>query len=117
MKKIFFLMIALCFVLSACGNVKKPDNISQEMYDSAVYVIDVVDLYINGNETLEQTYDKLDNMNMPEADIDGEYSEDFGIHINISSIKTDLFGLRVGTTSLSDLKEDRNELAKAINYK
>lgn len=117
-RKLFLFVIIVITFLTACGG-GKPDDVSEEMYQNAVYAIKVVDLYLDGEATAKETYDKLDNMNLPDSDtlIDKKEYADYSIWQSIFSLKIDIFGVNLGTTSLSDLKEDRNKLAEAINYK
>lgn len=112
--KIFVLVMMLIFA-SGC-NSDKPDGITDEMYDTAVYVINVVDLYIDGESELEETYDKISNMNIPEYEDISD--DDASVYISIVNIKTTLFSMSesIGTQTISDLKEERNELAEKINY-
>lgn len=113
MKKKF--LIIICFLLIVgCGG--KPAGISDEMYDTAVYVVNVVDSYLEGESELEETYDKISNLNIPEYDDIAD--DDASVYISISSIKTTLFSMEpsIGTQTISDLKEKRNDLAEKINY-
>lgn len=112
MKRQLILIATICFILVGCGG--KPSGISDEMYDTAVYVVDAVDLYLEGEATSEETYEKIDSLNIPESD----ESDDLSVEIEILNVKTALFGLKesVGTSSISDVKDARNDLANEINY-
>lgn len=114
----YILTIAvLCVaIICACGRNGKPDEISKEMYESAVYAIKVIDLYLDGDATLGETKEKLKDMEIPKAEIGGEYEGDFSVELGISSLKLDISAIEVGTGTISDLKEDRDELAEEINY-
>lgn len=112
MRKISIILICVLF-LSGCSGTK-PDNVSQEIYDAAVYTIKAVDLYLDGHETADETYDKIDALNI---DVNYEYSGDSMVYLNISSLQISLLGVQVGTQSLTDVEEGRNELAENINYK
>lgn len=108
-KRLFILIVISTFFLIGCGG--KPSGISDEMYDTAVYVVDAVDLYLDGEATSEETYEKIDSLNIPE-------SNDLSVETEILSVKIALFGSResVGTSSISDVKEARDDLANEINY-
>lgn len=116
MKKIIekiLLFAVACCLLIGCGG--KPSGISDEMYDTAVYVVDAVDLYLDGESTSEETYEKIDSLNIPES----KESDDLSVETEILSVKIALFGSKesVGTSGISDVKEARNELAETVNYK
>lgn len=111
--KLFILILISSFLLIGCG--EKPSGVSDEMYDTAVYVIDAIDLYLDGESTSEETYEKIDSLNIPES----KESDDLSVEMEILNIKTALFGSKesVGTSGISDVKEARNELAETVNYK
>lgn len=113
MKKIALALIC-CLLLTGCGG--KPTEISNEMYDTAVYVIKVVDLYMDGEAELEETYNKVDSLPVPEYTL--ENPDEVSVGCAISAVRTTLFVMRMptGSKTISDLKEARNKLAKAINY-
>ena len=107
------LLISICaLLLVGCGG-GKPSDVSQEMYDVAVYTVKATDLYLDGEVSAEDTYDKIDSLSIPEADL---ISEDFVIDSSILSLKTSLLGVDIGSHNLSDVKAARNELADLINY-
>lgn len=120
MKKHNFCILTIAFLciatICACGRKEKPDDISKEMYDSAVYAIKVVDLYLDGDATIGETREKLNDMEIPKAEIGGEYEGDFSVELGISSLKLDISAIEAGTRTISNLKEDRDELAEEINY-
>lgn len=114
-KAIFLAMI--CFILVGCGN-KKPDNVSQDMYDTAIYVINVTDLYLDGEATVEETKEKLDSVNVEYNPNNDEYDGDSNIEAHIISLKSSVESVELGygTSTISDVKEERDELADKINY-
>jgi hypothetical protein len=116
MSKIKFLLCVLIFCVFSisCGSNKKPSGISDEVYQNAVYVVKATDLYLNGESTIEDAYKKIDSVKDTDAEV---ASEDWGIEVSIQSIKARCLGVKVGSNTLSDLKESRDELAKEINYK
>lgn len=118
MKKFFTMLIVAVFMLTSCGG-GKPDDVSQEMYDYAVYAIKVTDLYLNGDCSIEETYKKLRDISLPEIEFDygRENKKDSSVNISISSLRTTALLVKLGSNNLSDLKKDRDELAKKINYK
>lgn len=122
MKKVLIGIMALILgvFIVGCGGNKKPDGVSQETYDLAIYTIKVVDLYLNGEASLEDTYSKIKEINV-EIGYDSEYKQNSNISTTIFLLKSDisLMSLREKSDSsdLSKLKESRNKLAKEINYK
>ena len=113
MKKIIFLLIACVIVLSGCGSGKLND-VSQEMYDAAVYTIKATDLYLDGESTAYETYDKIDSLIIQDSE---GYDRDALVNMSILNIKLSLLGVDAGASSISDIKEGRSELAEEINYK
>ncbi len=117
MKKlvIFFLMICLCLV--GCGEGGKPDNVSQEMYDLAVYAIKVTDLYLDGHYSIGDTLKKLNSISLPELDTDTEYRGDILVHVKIRALLLTAHCVNAETQKISDFKDKRDKLAEEINYK
>lgn len=113
MKKILLLIIGCIVFLSGCGG--KPDDVSQEMYDTAIYVIGATDMYLDGESTCDEVYEKIDSLNIPEETETGDSS----VNLSILSIKIALFGSKesIGTQTISDVREARDKLADKINYK
>lgn len=109
-------LILVCTLIAGCGESGKPDGVSDEMYEAAIYAIKVVDLYLDGESTIKETYDKLDSMKVPDYEMDGIY-KDMSIYTSIKGLETSVMCIELGTAEISDLKDDRNELAEKINYK
>ena len=111
MKKVLIGIMALilCVFAVGCGGNKKPDGVSDDMYEKATYAIKVVDLYLNGEATQDETYEKIKTIKLGEFK---DYQEpDRSIFTEISILKLKNYG------NISEIKEVRNELAKKINYK
>lgn len=64
--KRFLLILMCCFLLVGCGG--KPSGMSDEMYDSAIYVINVVDSYLDGQNTAEEAYTLISDLYIPDCD-------------------------------------------------
>ena len=61
--------------------------------------------------------EKIDNT-LPDYDgIDREYEEDVSVWGSINGLSSYDLAIKYGTKSISDLKNDRNDLAEKINYK
>lgn len=116
MKKIIAVILAMVVLMSGCGG-NKPSSVSDEMYEVAIRSIKVVDMYLDGEATVDETYDKLSEVDIPDAEIGGEYEKDFSVSIRIIPLKTTMLSIKRGENNLSKLKEERNELAKIINYR
>lgn len=84
------------------------------MYDTGIYALNVIDRYLDGEADREETYDLLDELIIPEK----EGIHDFGISSTILSIRVELIGAHelLGTSTISDIKEERDELADLLNY-
>lgn len=115
-KEIIAILLVFLVVVGGCGN-KKPSGVSDEMYETAVKTIKIVDLYLDGEDTLEETSEKLSEIKIPDSEIGGEYENDFSVSIQITPFKTTILSIKLGTATVSDLKEDRDALAESINYK
>lgn len=110
-----FILFMFLFLAIGCGS-NKPSGLSDEMYDTAVYVVKVVDSYLDGEANLEETYNIISDLSIPEySDID---SDDADVYTSILNVKITLFSMdpSIGTQTITDLKESRNELAEKINY-
>lgn len=104
-----------CLLLIGCGG--KPSGMSDEMYDTGIYVVDVVDAYLDGTNTLEYTYDLISSVNVPECE--DVWGKDWDVSAHILYVEIALSGMKptIQTSTISDLKEKRNELADILNYK
>lgn len=100
-----------------CGGRGKPDNVSQEMYDLAVYAIKVTDLYLDGHYSIGDTLKKLNSISLLELDTDTEYRGDIFVDVKIRSLLLTAHCVNAGTHKMSDLKDKRDMLAEEINYK
>lgn len=117
MKKIIAILMMGIMLLYGCGGNGKPNGLSDEMYESAVYAIKAVDLYLNAESTIDDTKEKLNNILPEYENINEEYQKDSHVWNLINGLSIDTFGVHVGTQDISDLKKSRDELAKEINYK
>lgn len=113
MKKLIVLLV-LSLSLLGCGKSGKPDDISQEMYDTGIYALNVIDRYLDGEADRETTDKLLDELSFP----DSETVKDLTIKFKIDNIGFTLFDTNdiVGKSGISDVKEERDELADLLNY-
>lgn len=114
MRKIIILMMCV-IMLTGCGG--KPSDVSDEMYENAVYTIKVCDLYLDGEATQEETIEKIDGIVTPEIDIVSASSNEVSIWSGIMGLKTDCIKMRLKEFELSSFNENRDKIADAINYK
>lgn len=114
-RRFFLILLAITF-LTACGG-GKPDDVSDEMYQTAVYVIKVCDLYLNGEATKEETKEKLDDIELPDIEVESSSSNEFSIYCGIMNLHAHCTRMKYGNFELSKFKEDRDKIAEAINYK
>lgn len=127
MKKVCFVLLSFSLVLMlvACGG--KPSDLDDNIYEDAVAVIKQVDKYLEGDLTLDELDEKLD-------DFYGEVGED-GTNGDVLC-DIEILKMTVSRCSLSksiaenspspkedtedyrsEIREDRDELAEDINYK
>lgn len=112
-------LILVCTLIAGCGESGKPDGVSDEMYEAAVYAIKVVDLYLDGESTIDDTYNKLNSMKLTnyETLLGNDDYVNYSVYVLTDSLRTDAFCIEAGTMDISVLKEDRNKLAEKVNYK
>lgn len=88
MKKLIVLLISISMLvcMSACG--KLPEGMPQELYDTSVKALEIMDKYNNADINAEEAYGKLEaidnkigNMNLS----DSEYVQAVSIQSTISS--------------------------------
>lgn len=117
MKKVLVLLFGCMMLLSGCGG--KPSDVSQEIYDTAVYAIDVTDMYLDGEATIEETKEKIDGLNIEYNPDDNEYEKDSDIESSLVSLEiyVHIVESGYGDATISDIKDARNSLAEEINYK
>lgn len=112
----FFVLLMCSILIGITGCGRKPSGISQEIYDDAIYVINVTDSFLDGSSTAGETDQKLEKIDI---DIDWE-SDDMPIQASITSIQS-LFSsisLEYGSDpTVTEIKEARDKLADEINYK
>lgn len=120
MKKSFIFIFTMCVLLLTACNGVLPAGVSQEMYDTAVYVIKTTDSYLDGEISAEEAYERIDNIAIPETNDSDEHRYDSIVDSCILCVKIDLLGLSMSSNkriTIADLKSSRNDLAKEINYR
>lgn len=137
LKRIVLLLLC-CFILGGCEKRTKPDDISEEMYKNAVYAIKLVDSYLEGKSSFEETMEKLYKIDV-EYDYDYyltlkmndkgeiidenlEFQRDPMINIEIIDIRGQMLYMEFANdeqkeNTLEKIKELRDKLAERINYK
>lgn len=104
------LVLILCLGLFACGG--KPEGLSDDQYDAAIKAVETVDKYLDGKMDAEEAYEIID-------DIRGEFDWDEEDDSDVSAVDSRLSLLQadlLGDSSDRTIEEDRDELAKLINY-
>lgn len=114
-RRFFLILLAITF-LTACGG-GKPDDVSDEMYQTAVYVIKVCDLYLDGEATQEETKEKIRGIDTSDFDITSASTKEVEIWSGITGLHADCTKMKYGGFEVSDFKEHRDKIAEAINYK
>lgn len=119
MKRFITVVVAstmLCAILCSCG---KPRDVSDEMYDIGIAALKVADEYMAYEIDGDTAYGKMDSLYY-DADIvcertkDTEFhSGDFGIKLDISAIVVNIISANYKGVP-SDIKKDRDELAKDL---
>lgn len=108
--------ISITIFLTACGG-GKPDDVSEETYQKALYVVKVCDLYLEGDATQEETIEKIKGIDSPEIDIGTSSANEVAIWSGIMNLHAHCTKMKYGNFELSKFKEDRDKIAEAINYK
>lgn len=108
--------IAITIFLTACGG-GKPDDVSEEMYQKAIYIVKVCDLYLNGETTQEETKEKIRGIDISDFDITSASVKEVEIWSGITGLHADCTRMFTGSFDLSSFKEHRDKIAEAINYK
>ena len=110
MKKLIALLISASMLvcMSACGKEESlPEGMSQELYDTSVKALEIMDKYnnadINADEAddrLQAIYDKIENMDLSDepnkGEIWSEYERSLIITSHIISYKSALFSIKYG---------------------
>lgn len=137
-KRIFVALLTSVLLLSGCEeNKSKPEDISEEAYENAVYTIESIDSYLSEKSNLEETIEKLykldvkydsdyyNTLSRNEEDelIDEnlEFQRDPMINIEIVDIRIQTSAMDFGDEeykekTLKYIKKLRDELAEKINY-
>lgn len=108
----FIVSISMLATLSACGE-SLPEGMSQELYDTGVNVLKIMDKYndadINAEEAesrLDALQDEIDDMNLN----DSETAQALSIQADINSYKLALLTNKSDTYTITDELRERLEL-------
>lgn len=116
-KRFTVILLTTVLFLTACGGGGKPDDVSEEMYQKALYAIKVCDLYLDGSTTQEETIEKLKGIDTPDIEVGSSSSNEVAIWSGIMGLHADCTKMKFEEFELSSFKEHRNKIAEAINYK
>ena len=116
MKKLIALLISASMLvcMSACGKEESlPEGMSQELYDTSVKALEIMDKYnnadINADEAddrLQAIYDKIENMDLntepKKGEIWPEYERALIIQSKINLYRSVLFSIKYDKKNTSD---------------
>lgn len=124
MKKLIVTVLISVFAISlmACSSEpKRPEDISEDLYDIGVKAVKITDKYLEADLTLDEAYDEISNLSDQASNSrNDEYSSDLAVSIEIDSIEYDLFSMEYpygDKKTESDVKSDRNKLADTLGIK
>lgn len=86
------------------------ETVSQEVYDNGEYAIKIINLYLDGVCTAEETRDKLEYFSY--NNIDESSADDALLDTYVSGARLYLL-----VNDISKVKEQRNKIAELIGYK
>ncbi len=89
---------------------EKEKAVPAEIYDIGEYVIKVLDLYLEGSATREDTIEKLEDVKVEYED--KEEADYLVLSMEITSARANLL-----FNEISKVKESRNEIAEMIGYR
>jgi len=110
------LIVALIYTLVSgfTDKNKKPENMSEAVYNIGIQILEVTDEFIDGKIDLREAKDSLDELY--ERVNDREQSVyDSGVATSTLGIQIDLTGYSIGHTNITDIIESRNKLAEKLN--
>ena len=128
-KNVFIIGIVV-LLLCGCGKTdnspKKPDNVSQRVYNLGCKVVEVVDKYMDGDILSSEVYETIKDLsNEIEISVDDNFRRDNIILLSVAIIEMDIFSIKVdidygmpsNDNDLNDLLEHRNSLAGYLELK
>lgn len=111
------LILMSIIFLTACGGNGKPDDVSEETYQKALYAIKVCDLYLDGEATQDETREKLNGIGLPDIEIGFSSHNEVAVYSGLMGLNADCTRMSLDSFDISTFKEHRDKIAEAINYK
>lgn len=111
------LVVAFLLVLCSCGG--KSSDISDAMHRIGVNAIKAADDYIDGTLTEEGAYRKISNYSeqarlLCDQENGNNYPKDETVWVYISGLSARMLGAWVGSSTMADVIEERDELANVL---
>lgn len=128
MKKFLSVILCAVFLLTLCSCGGKPRNMSDAMYQIGLNALSVADQYIAGEITGDEAYSRLEEYNTQATAQTNQEERDLGVPSLYRSkyegdafVNTDILSLyaavgyvKRGIGTMSEVKELRDDLAKAL---
>lgn len=107
MKKVlsFLLVLGLCLGLTGCGGSSKPDDMTNESYDTGVKVLEVADKYLDDKIDKDEAADSIRSVM---DGFEGDGVGDVKVRERAKQITSSLY---IGESSV---QEARDKLAEAL---
>lgn len=122
-KKIFAGILAVCMIFIMTGCSSKPENMSDEMYNTGLNALETIDQYLDGKLDSDEATDKLDRFQAL-FDTYSDSEEDVLTQSNARTLSMICMNLsynivKVKSTpsAMDDLLQSRNELAEKLGEK
>lgn len=111
--QIILMVVMLAFLLTACKNTGKPDNVSDSAYNAGLRAIQIADDYLDYKITREEAVRQIGEISDRHPYDMESYKGDTDVFLAVATIDTSLWVTSKKTEA--DILEARNKLAAEIN--